>query len=243
MILSKSLKFCLLLLVSINLVAIASATDYIDYYHQGLKLYDQQKYQEAINSFEKCLKINNRFSSAYLFISFCHLDVRPQQAAGAKAAVNQMNYLRNNAKPWIEKGDLYLKTGLNEDAIDAYKKAISWDSSSTYSMKQLASIYAKIGYYDDAIQLYDLILEINPSDDWKIKSQRDNLMLVSKTIQTTPTIMPTKLITATPTIPATTQSIAPQVNSPLLKTPGFSFWIVFIGIILAFVGKIKNPPI
>ena len=127
-----------------------------------------------------------------------------------------------------------------DDAIEAYKKAISWDSSSTYSMKQLASIYAKFGYYDDAIQLYDLILEIEPSDSWGIKNQRDGLLLKRNAIQTTLTIVHTKQITPTPTMPATTHSIVSPVNSPILKTPGFCLWIAFMGIILAFVCKRKN---
>lgn len=234
----ENIKIILILLLFFWLVNIVSATDYIDYYHEGKKLYDQQKYQEAIDSFQKCLKYNDRFSSAIFYIMLSCLNVQPQQASCARGAAYQMNYLRDNARTWTDKGELYLKMGLYDDAIDAYQNAIEWDSSSTYPMKQLASIYAKFGYYDDAIQWYDRILEINPSDDWKIKNQRDDLIV--KRSQTTPTITPTRLITTTPTIPIPTLTPQSLVNTQTLKTPGYNFEIAFIGIILAFIVKLKK---
>ncbi len=79
----------------------------------------------------------------------------PAEATQAKTARQPGTATEEeNAHLWNELGSIYLNTGANAEAINAFEKAIELDRSYGWSYHNLATLYSRQGRYKDAITLY-----------------------------------------------------------------------------------------
>ena len=65
-----------------------------------------------------------------------------------------------NAHIWNELGNIFVKAGAYEDAIDAYEKAIRLDAAFAWPYSNLAMAYTCKGKYAEAIPLYKKSIEL-----------------------------------------------------------------------------------
>lgn len=65
-----------------------------------------------------------------------------------------------NANAWNELGNIYFNAGAEDEAINAFHKAIELDGDSGWPYSNLATIYAHKGRYAEAIPLYRKAIEL-----------------------------------------------------------------------------------
>jgi tetratricopeptide (TPR) repeat protein len=68
-----------------------------------------------------------------------------------------------NAFAWDTLGGQYKALGEYEDAINAFQKAVSLDSSKAQYFHHLGLVYAAVERFDDAIAAFELVIEIDPN--------------------------------------------------------------------------------
>jgi hypothetical protein len=67
-----------------------------------------------------------------------------------------------NAFAWDTLGGQYKALGEYEEAINAFQKAVSLDSSKAHYFHHLGLVYAAVERFDDAIAAFELVIEIDP---------------------------------------------------------------------------------
>ncbi len=72
-----------------------------------------------------------------------------------------------NATVWNEKGNVHFKHGAIEEAINAYNRAIQFDTEFGWPYSNLALAYLTVGQYAEAILLYQRSLDLLESDQDK----------------------------------------------------------------------------
>lgn len=68
-----------------------------------------------------------------------------------------------NAFAWDTLGSQYKALGEYEEAINAFQKAVSLDSSKAHYFHHLGLVYAAVERFDDAIAAFELVIEIDPN--------------------------------------------------------------------------------
>lgn len=68
-----------------------------------------------------------------------------------------------NAFAWDTLGGRYKALGEYEEAINAFQKAVSLDSSKAHYFHHLGLVYAAVERFDDAIAAFELVIEIDPN--------------------------------------------------------------------------------
>ncbi|HSG43170.1 MAG TPA: tetratricopeptide repeat protein [Anaerolineales bacterium] len=68
-----------------------------------------------------------------------------------------------NAYAWDVLGGHYKTLGLYDDAIDAYQKAVSVDSTQAFYFHHLALVFSAVGRHDDAIHAYERVIDLDPN--------------------------------------------------------------------------------
>ncbi len=72
-----------------------------------------------------------------------------------------------NAAVWNEKGNVHFKQGAIEEAINAYNKAIQFDTEFGWPYCNLAQAYVALGQFTEAILLYQRSIELLETDQDK----------------------------------------------------------------------------
>lgn len=70
----------------------------------------------------------------------------------------------SNAWTWAIWGDLLHQEGRLVDAERAYRMATELDSNDTHSLRHLALLYSERGAYPEALDLYQLLIQLTPNN-------------------------------------------------------------------------------
>ena len=68
--------------------------------------------------------------------------------------------------PWIRLGNVFDKQDRNNEAIDAYRKAIEIDPGNAQNWFELGNAYFNARSYEEAINAYKKAIELNPAHGW-----------------------------------------------------------------------------
>lgn len=144
----------------------------------------QGQYTEAILLFQKSMTLLvsardkaicwNGLGNAYRCISdYTNATAAYQKAAqldpetaGMRDGVEalQMGQQPGNAREWNDLGELFFKTGANNEAIDAFNKAVELEPDNGLPYGNLARVLAAAGQYKDAIPLYKKSINLLQDD-------------------------------------------------------------------------------
>jgi tetratricopeptide (TPR) repeat protein len=158
----------------------------------GVDLYNQGKYNESIQAFDKAIELSPYFVDPWInkgnalynqgkykeaiqaYNSTIEIDPQCEKALLHKSlALEKLN--RNNstdAKYWYRKGNFFYSQSKYEEAIQAYSNAIVADPnntsllSSAWNLKGLA--FRKLLNVNESIKCFDEAIRINPNntDAW-----------------------------------------------------------------------------
>lgn len=154
------------------------------YFTEGLKLFQEKKYKEAIVSFEKSIEIlpDIGLTHYYLAQSY-HNTGNIDKAVSEYKKVLEIN--PNNPGPYVYLADIYVKREKTDDAIELYKKSLPLfkddnKGEKIETLKKIAWLYQERGLLGQAISFYEEAVKTNP---YNVKAYFDLATVYDKNSQ------------------------------------------------------------
>lgn len=141
-----------------------------DYYSEGWDFYVEDKYREAIESYDKAIALNPRYAEAYQCRGAVYeLLEEYDQALDDYNKACQLN--PKNPFAFSSRGGLYKKLKLYDKALEDCESAIRLDSLSPRLYTGRGDIYAELKNYENALDDYAKAIELNPKYRFTYKSR------------------------------------------------------------------------
>jgi tetratricopeptide (TPR) repeat protein len=134
-----------------------------NYIANGNKLANIKKYTEAIEQYQKAVKVDPKDSKALLLISLCYA-----QSGDLEKGLSYAQLVSKNNPSYISfynLGLIYSARKESVKALGAFDQALALDPKSFNAQYQKGLVYANLGKYDQAIPFYQKALLLNPSLD------------------------------------------------------------------------------
>lgn len=140
--------------------ALAIDKDYRTYYQKGMALKKANKYDDAKDSFESCLKVNPDFDAAYNALGGVYFSLGKYQEAADNfekvVEISKNNSVKkmvqaNLALAYTKLGTIAMADGNSTKAIGFLQKAVA-NSNYDAAYLALAKIYSETGSYDKSIE-------------------------------------------------------------------------------------------
>jgi tetratricopeptide (TPR) repeat protein len=106
----------------------------------------------------------------------------------------------STAVEWFKKGNDFRKTGQNEEALDAYNLALSFDQDYTEAWSNKGTVLDRLGQYQEALDSYDIALSLNQNYSEALSNKgntlyhlglyQDALDAVNKSLSINPDLAP-----------------------------------------------------
>ena len=147
-----------------NTPSTSSANSESDWNKIGIELADQEKYEEAINAYDKALKYNPN-SKAVLYNKILALQQLNEYEEAFAISEKLIQLDPNDADYWYQNGYMYYKLKNNEEALKSFKRTLELDPNSKrtyYMMGEIMQNQNDYRDYEQAIVYYEKALEIDP---------------------------------------------------------------------------------
>ncbi len=144
---------------------------------EGNKLYQQEKYDEAVVAFDTALKAKPDLSTAWFNLAIAHVEmfragdkspVNEKHATGAIDALNK--YLVMQPKDETARKlliGIYTKSGRYDGALDYFKGEYDKNPKDPFNIAQLADINKQAMRFDDARKWYETLAEVEQKPELK----------------------------------------------------------------------------
>jgi tetratricopeptide (TPR) repeat protein len=164
----------------ITLIEPATENARVAYLNMGNIMDDAQRYDQAIESYEKALSISPKDHTVYLNIGIAYKHAgKPELAIKAWKQSADLN--ANDPQPLVAIADLYYERGYYDLAETEYQRVISrWPNAQEPHFK-MATIYYKRGKYEYAMNAYKKVIDIDDKSDLARKAIINRAVLMSKT--------------------------------------------------------------
>ncbi|MBE9066530.1 tetratricopeptide repeat protein [Leptolyngbya cf. ectocarpi LEGE 11479] len=127
----------------------------------GLAYQAQERYDEAIASYQKAIALDPDYATAYNNLGTTYSELKQYDDAIAsyqKAIALDPDY----AKAYSNLGTTYSDLKQYDDAIASYQKAITLDPDDATAYNNLGNTYSDLKQYDDAIASYQKAIALDP---------------------------------------------------------------------------------
>jgi Flp pilus assembly protein TadD len=144
--------------------------DVEEYYNDGLSLYDQKKYDEAIENFEKVLELDPDHKKAKEYLIYALQDKGAELSDQGRHSVAITYFDRaiaidpNDGTSWSIKGFVLNKQGKYSDAITCFDKAIELDPKVQLNWANKGRSLFNLGRYSESIICFDEAISLNSKD-------------------------------------------------------------------------------
>ena len=152
----------------------------IAYLNMGNILDDEQRFDEAIEAYQRALSISPKDDAAYynLGIAYKHAG-KPELAITAWKKAAELDPA--DAAPSVAIADYYYERGFYDLAESEYRRIVGrWPAIQEPHFK-IGTMYFKRGNYDYAMNAFDKVIELDPNSDMARKALINKAVLVSKT--------------------------------------------------------------
>ncbi len=133
-------------------------TDENTYFENGIALYEQEKYQEALEQFEQEIALNPDHGECYAYKGGCLFYLK--RVDDALAAFEQSIAIQPHYNPYEWKGICLFMQGDAESALAAFEESIklySYDKNNFYKGMMLIALER----YQEAADTYDIIINMD----------------------------------------------------------------------------------
>jgi tetratricopeptide (TPR) repeat protein len=137
--------------------------------NKGTVLADQGNFDDAIKAHDKAITLNQQAAIFLnskvraLFNQRSHEEeVKALNRRSAKAFTNKGATIQIQGKALLDRGDNLLAKGKYSDSIDAFDKAIKYDSEDVGAFSNKGSSLAALGEDHKAIEAHDKAIELKP---------------------------------------------------------------------------------
>ena len=143
-----------------------------------------EEFEKAKGLFLRAVRIDPQFSDAYTYLGVTYIKMRQWKEAidPLKKALSNVLY-KNPGQAFYYLGMAYYRTGLFDNAVDAFKDSIKRSPSTPQAYYGLSLAYNKIGRYGDAAAIIERAIGIDPvfnSDKAKFITEKKQSLLTSK---------------------------------------------------------------
>ncbi|MFH0985421.1 MAG: tetratricopeptide repeat protein [Candidatus Omnitrophota bacterium] len=151
------------LLIGLSYPGHLCAENAYDYIAKGNQLANTKKFTEALEQYQKALKIDPKNPRATLLIGLCYAQTGDLDTALTfveRASTNNPSYTS-----FYNLGLIRSVRGEFNEAVKAFDRAIELEPKSFEASYQKGLAYGQLKKYDQAILSYQKALELNPSFD------------------------------------------------------------------------------
>ena len=144
---------------------------------EGNRLYQQEKYDEAVVAFETALRAKPDLSTAQFNLAIAHVemfragDKSPENEKHATGAIDALNkYLVMAPKDDTARKlliGIYTKSGRYDGALDYFKGEYDKNPKDPYNIAQLADIDKQAGRFDDARKWFETLANVEEKAEAK----------------------------------------------------------------------------
>lgn len=142
-----------------------------EWFDMGSRSYDRGNYIEAIESFNRCIDLNESSSTFACYLKGMALAELGNFDEAIKAVDKSTELKPNDENTSVIKGQVYLNLGELYSNISMYYKALeTFNRTTEINPKSYDAWYFKgitlhiLGNFNKAIQAYDAAIDINPND-------------------------------------------------------------------------------
>jgi Flp pilus assembly protein TadD len=126
-------------------------------------LYDQQKYNEAIQAYDKAIEIDPQKADAW-YSKGNALKAQSKYDEAIKAYDKTIQLNPNYANAWYNKANTLKAQSKYDEAIKAYDRVIEINPQYVSAWINKGVALDDLGKYDEAVQAYNKAIEIKPQD-------------------------------------------------------------------------------
>ncbi len=130
-------------------------------------------YDEAAQKWKKVISIDPSKYTVWEHLFMCY-DVSGQYDTLAETAIRSIEYFPEQPGSYFYAGYAYFKKKNYDKAItylkEAYENAVSNNTIRIQSLGYLAEAYHYLKDYEQSDQMYDLLLEIDPKNNWALNN-------------------------------------------------------------------------
>ncbi|MFZ2472633.1 MAG: tetratricopeptide repeat protein [Methanothrix sp.] len=141
---------------------------------KGLSLYDQDKYYEAIQSYDKAIELDpsNCVAWTYKGDVFFALEKYDDALQSFEKAIELDP---GNPEAWLNKGASLEKMGKDDSAIKAYDRAIELDPNNLRAWLNIGGALDSVGRYGEGLQASVKAIELDPGNSRAWNNKGDAL--------------------------------------------------------------------
>jgi serine/threonine protein kinase/Tfp pilus assembly protein PilF len=161
-----------------SLLASAFISDFSDDINQGIALYQQGAYEQALHVFQKFLKNHSAAAEVHYYSGLCFLNLQHYTEAKSEL-LKALKIEPDNGHAWESLGDIEQKLNHDLDALDAYKKAAPLIARISVWQK-LEKLQEKEGDFESASQSLEQALELDPKNVSMLRSLARVLIRLSR---------------------------------------------------------------
>jgi superkiller protein 3 len=146
-------------------------------YGLGLILEHDKKVHEALEYYNKVIRINENHIDAWNRIGIINLDSIKSFDEARKAFKKIIDVDSSNSPAWNNLGLVNKREGKIKEAEDAYREAIYKNSKYTIAYNNLGVLLKDSKQFEEAEQVFQKAIELDPNNDW-IKSNLEFIQQV-----------------------------------------------------------------
>ncbi len=148
-----------------------SSQEAIEWYNKGIALVESNRYEEAIECYDKAIEINAEDADVW-YNKGVALDGLYRDEEARECYDNAIECYDKlieidpeDATEWNNKGVALVGLNRNEEAIECFDKLIELGSEDADAWRKKGRALALLNRDEEAIECYDKAIEINPKDD------------------------------------------------------------------------------
>ena len=129
----------------------------------GLTLTQQGKFEQALESYEKGIKVDPKFAMIYNNLGLLYSHQKNDFIKAEKYYKKSIDLNQKIPEPYNNLATVYKSTDRLKEAIESYNKAIEINPKFVHAYHNLGNIYLSQGKFEQAKKNFEQAIEIDPS--------------------------------------------------------------------------------
>ena len=135
--------------------------DIIQYLIKGNMLKDENKFQDAINYYDKCLEMNKNCYEAHYNKALCQINLKQNDEALKNLDI-VLSIQKDFPQALDAKGCIYYSNNKFHEALKCYNELIAKNNKNEDYYFKKGSILMELKEYEEAIKSFDEVIKLNP---------------------------------------------------------------------------------
>ncbi|OHD57134.1 MAG: hypothetical protein A2Y33_09420 [Spirochaetes bacterium GWF1_51_8] len=138
-----------------------NAQDPTAYLNEGIQLYQEERYYQALDSFRNALKLNPYYGLAYRYLAEVYFAIGAYNES-LDTAVTALKYAHNNIDAMLLVGNSYRELGRNKEAEDYYNTILKLFPANSDVYRNMGILYLKLNKMPQAYDFLQKAVRLAP---------------------------------------------------------------------------------